>query len=186
MRYDRLFPLAGFAFIAACSNTDAARTPTGPASVARPSPTIETTISDANAPQGTHLQTGSIGCTVNSDLSVSCSTFELAGVGHIDAAVSLVAHYTATILCSNKGTNPNNSVEAQTTGFTASDDFTARSAKNGRLSVRSALADPNTDASDACPNPNWTAEVSNLTLVDFTYSVTFAGFTQPYILITGP
>ena len=184
MRYARLFPVAAFGFIAACSNTDAARTPTAP--VARPSLAIETAINDANAPGGTHLQTGSIGCTVGPDLSVSCSTFELAGVGHIDAAVSLVAHYTATILCSNKGVNPNNSIEPQTTGFTASDDFTARSAKNGRLSVRSALADPNADATGACPNPNWTAEVTNLTLVDFSYTVTFDGFTQPYILITGP
>jgi hypothetical protein len=184
MRYARLFPLAAFAFIAACSNTDAATAPTAP--VARPSLAVVSAINDANAPQGTHLQTGSIGCTVLQDLSVSCSTFELSGVGHIDAAVSLVAHYTATILCSNKGVNPNNSVEAQTQAFTASDDFTARSEKNGRLSVRSALADPNADASGACPNPNWTATVSNLTLVDFTYSVTFEDFTQPYILIPGP
>ena len=43
MRYDRLFSLAVFAFIAACSSTDSARTPTGPGSVTRPSAAISLT-----------------------------------------------------------------------------------------------------------------------------------------------
>jgi hypothetical protein len=184
MRYDRLFPLAAFAFMAACTTTD---TITSPARVLTTAPRLAVTaIEDANAPSGTHLQTGSIGCTVGSDLSVTCTSFELAGVGHTNADVSLVANYTATILCSNKGVNPNNSIEAQTKGFSAGDNFTATSSKNGRLSVRGASANPNASAADACPNGNWTATVTNLTLVSFTYSVTFDGFTQPYILITGP
>lgn len=181
MRYDRLFSLAVVAFIAACSNTDSATTPTGPASVTRPSPAIFA----ANAPSGTHLQTGSIGCTVGSDLSVTCSTFELGGVGNTNAAVSLVANYTADVLCSNNGKNKNNSVEAQGQHLTANDNFTSTSSKNGRLGVRGASASPIT-AGNPCPNGNWTASFTNLTLTDFTYSVTFAGFTQPYILITGP
>jgi len=185
MRYDRLFPLAAFAFIAACSNTD---TVTSPARVRLTAPRLAvTTIEDANAPSGTHLQTGSIGCTVGSDLSVTCTSFELAGVGHTNADVSLVANYTATILCSNKGVNPNNSIEPQTTSFSAGDTFTANSSKNGRLRVRDGVADPDASAAeDACPNPNWTADITGLTLVSFTYSVTFDGFTLPYILITGP
>ncbi len=184
MRYDRLFPLAAFAFIAACSNTD---TVTSPARIRATAPRLAvTTIEDANAPSGTHLQTGSIGCTVGSDLSVTCTSFELAGVGHIDADVSLVANYTASITCSNKGVNPNNDVEAQATSFSAADNFTATSSKNGRLRVRDSAANPNASAADACPNPNWTPTITNLTLVSFTYSVTFDGFANPYILITGP
>jgi hypothetical protein len=183
MRYDRLFLLATFAFIAACSNTDSARTPTGPGSVVRPSPAIFA----ANAPSGTHLQTGSISCTVGPgpSFAVTCTSFELAGVGHTNADVSLVAHYTADVLCSNSGVNKNNSVEAQSTDLTATDDFTATSSKNGRLTVRSASASPTTSG-NPCPNPNWTPTFTNITLVDFTYSVTFAGFDNPYILITGP
>ena len=184
MRYDRLFPLAAFAFMAACTTTD---TITSPARVLTTAPRLAVTaIEDANAPSGTHLQTGSIGCTVGSDLSVTCTSFELAGVGHINAAVSLVANYTAGITCSNKGVNPNNDVESQATSFSAADNFTATSSKNGRLSVRQGAANPNASAANACPNKNWTATITNLTLVSFTYSVTFDGFTQPYILITGP
>jgi len=185
MRYHSLFLLATVAFVAACSNTDSAKNPTGPGSVARPSPDIISSINDANAPSGTHLQTGAIGCSVATDLTVSCTTFELAGVGHTNADVSLVAHYTADVLCSNKGVNPNNSVEAQSTDLTSTDNFTATSSKNGRLSVRGASASVTTSG-NPCPNPNWTPTFTNIVLTDFTYSVTFAGFTQPYILITGP
>src|SRR5215218_8335307 len=81
-------------------------------------------INPANAPQGTHLQSGTIGCTVNSDLSVTCSSFELAGVGNTNATVSLVANYTAIVDCFNPGVNPQNPIESHTTNFTASDTFT--------------------------------------------------------------
>ena len=122
---------------------------------------------------------------MGSDLSVTCTSFELAGVGNTNADVSLVAHYTADVLCSNSTNNKNNSVEAQGQSFTASDNFTATSSKNGRLGVRSTSTSVVTGG-NPCPNRNWTATFTNITLVDFTYSVTFAGFTQPYILITGP
>jgi hypothetical protein len=147
-------------------------------------PAVTTTINPANAPSGTHLQSGAIGCTVNSDLSVTCSSFDLAGVGNTNATVSLNADYSATINCTNKG---GNLVESHTTTFSAGETFTAASTKNGRLRVQSADADP-FEAPQVCPNPNWTPSIAPGTLVleNFTYSVTFAGFTQPYILITGP
>jgi hypothetical protein len=148
---------------------------------------ITTTIDPTQAPTGTHLQTGTIGCTVGSDLSVTCSSFELAGVGHTNADVSLDANYTATVDCFNKGVNPQNPVESHTTSFTASDSFTATSTKNGRLSVRSATASPGS-VTQVCPNPNWTPVIrpGTLTLVSFTYTVTFDGFSGAYITITGP
>jgi hypothetical protein len=143
-----------------------------------------TTINPANAPSGTHLQSGTIGCTVNSDLSVTCSSFELAGVGNTNAEVSLVASYSATINCTNRG---GNLVEVHTTTFSAGETFTATSSKNGRLRVGAANANP-FSAPQVCPNPNWTPSIAPGTLVlnSFTYSVTFAGFDDPYILITGP
>jgi hypothetical protein len=146
-----------------------------------------TTINPANAPQGTHLQRGTIGCTVNPDLSVTCSSFQLAGVGNTNADVSLVANYSATIDCNNPGNNRNNPIESHTTTFSAGETFTAVSTKNGRLTVRAAEADP-FSAPQVCPNPRWQPEIREGTLVlnSFTYSVTFAGFTGPYILITGP
>jgi hypothetical protein len=148
-----------------------------------------TTINPANAPQGTHLQTGTIGCTVNPDLSVTCSSFELAGVGNTNATVSLVANYSAIIDCFNPGdpSNRNNPIESHTSTFSAGETFVATSTKNGRLTVRSATANPFA-APQVCPNPNWTPVIreGSLQLLSYTYSVTFAGFTSPYILITGP
>jgi hypothetical protein len=145
---------------------------------------IQTTIDPANAPGGTHLQSGAIGCVVNADLSVTCSSFELAGVGNTNATVSLVANYSATINCTNHG---GNLVESHTATFSAGETFTAASTKNGRLRVAAADANP-FEAPQVCPNPNWTPSIAPGTLVlsSFRYSVTFAGFTAPYILITGP
>ena len=147
-----------------------------------------TTINPANAPSGTHLQTGTIGCSVDPNTkAVTCSSFELAGVGNTNANVSLVANYTATVDCYNPGTNPNNPIESHTTSFSSSDTFTAVSSKNGRLTVRQATANPGS-VTQVCPNPNWTPVIraGTLTLTSYTYSVTFAGFSGPYILITGP
>jgi hypothetical protein len=43
-------------------------------------------------------------------------------------------------------------------------------------------------APQVSPNPNWTPSIRAGTLVlhDFTYTLTFAGFTSPYITITAP
>ena len=145
---------------------------------------ITTTINPANAPSGTHLQSGSIGCTVGADLSVTCSAFELAGVGNTNADVSLTANYSATIDCTNHG---GNLVESHTASFSDSDSATATSRKNGRMNVPAQSASP-FDAPQVCPNPNWTPSIraGTLTLTSFTYTLTFAGFTGAYITITGP
>ncbi len=145
---------------------------------------ITTTINPANAPSGTHLQSGAIGCTVGGDLSVTCSAFELAGVGNTNADVSLTANYSATIDCTNHG---GNLVESHTASFSASDSATAVSRKNGRMAVPGQSASPFA-APQVCPNPNWTPSIreGTLTLNSFTYTLTFAGFTGAYITITGP
>jgi hypothetical protein len=148
---------------------------------------ITTTINPANAPSGTHLQAGAIGCS--GSLAVTCTSFELAGVGHTNATVSLTAHYTANVTCSNKGTNPNNDVEAQATSFSVNTTFPATAAKNGRMLVGTAsVSPPATPPAGSCPNGNWTAAFASgsPTLVDFTYTLTFDGFSGAYITITGP
>ncbi len=144
----------------------------------------DTTINPANAPSGTHLQSGAIGCTVNPDLSVTCSSFELAGVGNTNAVVLLSANYSATIDCTNHG---GNLVESHTQNFSDTDSGTVTSRKNGRMNVPAQSVSP-FSAPQVCPNPNWTPSIREGTLVlqSFRYTLTFAGFSSPYITITGP
>jgi hypothetical protein len=136
----------------------------------------------ANAPGSSHLTSGSPSCTVNADLSISCSAYVLGGVGHTNATVSLVASYSATIDCTNQG---GNLVESHTSTFSASSTATVASTRNGQLSVPTRSASP-FSAPQVCPNPNWTPSIRAGTLVlqTFTYTLTFAGFGSPYITIT--
>jgi hypothetical protein len=146
-----------------------------------------TTINPANAPTGTHLQTGTIGCTV-SGLNVSCTTFELAGVGNANVTGNVSATYSATVVCINGGRNPSDGQHQGT--FTASTTTGSLSPKNGRLTVPSLSVTAPTDqqflAQKTCPNPNWTPTIpGGITLSSFTYTLSFAGFSAPYITITG-
>jgi len=150
-----------------------------------------TTINPSAAPTGTHLQTGTIGCSVNpSTLIVTCSTFELAGVGGANATGSLVASYTATVQCRNHG---GQIVEVKSQAESTPTSTGSLSPKNGKLTVPSLNSGPVPSASDfeamaTCPNGNWTKELESgtVTLSSFTYTLTFAGFSGPYITITGP
>jgi hypothetical protein len=139
----------------------------------------------ANAPGSSHLTSGSPSCTVNADLSIDCSDYVLGGVGHTNATVNLAANYTAIIDCNNKGTNKNNPVESHTVAFSVASTATVASTRNGQLRVPKESVSP-FSAPQVCPNPNWTPEIRSgtLQLLDFTYTLTFAGFTSPYITIT--
>jgi hypothetical protein len=136
----------------------------------------------ANAPGSSHLTSGSPSCTVNANRSISCSSYVLGGVGHTNATVSLSASYSATIDCTNNG---GNLVESHTSNFTASSTASVASTKNGQLSVPTRSASP-FGAPQVCPNPNWTPSIrgGTVTLNSFTYTLTFAGFSSPYITIT--
>ena len=136
----------------------------------------------ANAPGSSHLTSGTPSCTVNADLDVDCSAYVLGGVGHTNADVSLTASYSATIDCTNRG---GNLVESHTTTFSDSSSATLTSSRNGQLRVPAQSASA-FDAPQVCPNPNWTPSIrpGTLTLNSFTYTLTFAGFTSPYITIT--
>lgn len=149
-----------------------------------------TVIDPANAPQGTHLQTGSIGCSVNpTTLLVTCTTYELAGVGNTNATATLDATYTATVQCRNHG---GQIVEVKSQVETAPVTTGRLSPKNGRLTVPSLTSSPvptaeEFEAQATCPNPNWTKELlgGTITLTSYTYTLTFAGFSGAYITITG-
>jgi hypothetical protein len=158
--------------------------------VSAPAAMAATTINPANAPTGTHLQTGSIGCTVDADGLVTCSAFELAGVGNKNATATLSATYTATVQCRNHG---GQIVEVKSQTTTAPTSTGTLRPKNGRLDVPQLQSGPvpsdaDFEKSATCPNGNWTKETldSTITLSSFTYTLTFAGFSGPYITITGP
>jgi hypothetical protein len=149
---------------------------------------ITETIRPECAPSGTHLQAGDIGCTVGEDdLTVTCTAFELAGVGNRNATETLTADYSATIDCRNPG---GNIVESHETTFSNTDTNLLTPSRNGRLRVPAQEAEPNLDLAEPCPNVNWTPEFQpgTLELLSFTYSLRFVGFptTCNYITITGP
>ena len=137
----------------------------------------------ANAPGSSHLTSGTVECVVNAALDVNCSPYVLGGVGHTNADVSLTATYSATIDCTNHG---GNLVEAHTATFSDSSGDTLTSSHNGQLRVPGQSASA-FSAPQVCPNPNWTPSIRPGTLVleSFTYTLTFAGFTSPYITISG-
>ena len=142
-------------------------------------------FNSANAPGSSHLTSGSPSCTVNADLSINCSAYVLGGVGHTNADVVLTANYTAIVDCFNPGTNPNNPIESHQTTFSPTDADTATSSRNGQLAVP-AESVSFAGAPVGCPNPNWTPTIrpGSVTLLSFTYTLTFAGFSSPYITIT--
>jgi hypothetical protein len=137
----------------------------------------------ANAPGSSNLKSGSPSCTVNADRSIDCSAYVLAGVGNTNAVVSLSANYSATIDCRNHGGNV---VESHTATFSDTSAATLTPSRNGQLRVGSRSVSP-FSAPQVCPNPNWTPEIQagTLTLNSFTYTLTFAGFSNAYITIDG-
>jgi hypothetical protein len=150
--------------------------------------TITANVNPANAPTGTHYKSGSASCSV-SGTTVTCTGYTLAGVGNADATASLSAIYTATVVCINNGSNPSDSQHQGSFSSTVSTG--SLQPKNGNLTVPSLSKSAPTAqqflSQQTCPNPNWTPTLgSAITLSSFTYTLTFAGFSGPYITITGP
>ncbi len=148
---------------------------------------IVKTIDPAAAPTGTHLQSGTIGCSVTAGV-VTCTQYELAGVGNANATATLNATYSATVQCRNHG---GQIVEVKSQTQTAPTSTGNLSPKNGRLAVPQLQSGPvptnaTFEANATCPNGNWTKEtlVSSITLSSFTYTLHFDGFTGNYITIT--
>jgi hypothetical protein len=144
-------------------------------------------FNSANAPGSSNLKSGSPQCVVTAALDVNCSAYVLSGVGHTNATVNLVANYTAIVDCNNPGNNRNNPIESHTTTFSPQSTAQVLPSKNGQLSV-AARSVSFSGAPVGCPNPNWTPVIraGSLELVSFTYTLTFDGFSSPYITIKAP
>ena len=192
MRVHRLIPIAALALAVACSE-DA----TSPTSIVKPQFAVAagqygtgalTNTTAAALPSGGHLQSGTVFCVVGSDLSVTCSTgnYQINGIGNTNATADLSATYEATVDCTNRG---GNLVEVKSQATGAGDTDVTFKSKNGALTVTPITASTPTDAafeaSATCPNGNWRKSVApgDPTLVSFTYTLTFAGFSTPTVPI---
>jgi len=148
------------------------------------------TFNPAAAPTGTHVITGTPTCSfVTGTQNVTCSTYELAGVGNTNATATLSTTYTATVACINAGGNPSDGQHQGT--FSSTTSTGQLSPKNGRLTVPSLTSTAPTEAQflaqQTCPNPNWTPVLASpITLASSTYTLTFAGFNGAYITIIDP
>lgn len=141
-----------------------------------------------NAPSGAHYAKGYSEpvCTV-SGTTVTCTATAIEGVGNTNATVTLAVTSTISGVCHNPGTN-SKVVEPFSKSVTKTSSSQLTSTRNGRLNVP---AQTTTGVSTAdflatfkCPNPNWTPEVTS-NVLSYQYSLTFAGFTDPAILIKG-
>jgi hypothetical protein len=146
----------------------------------------------ANAPTGTHFSAGtSATCSVDpSTQLVTCSSYQLAGVGNSNATGALDTTYSATVNCTNHG---GMLVPVKSSVQTAPTTTGSLSPKNGKLTVPSLNSGPvptaaQFEAQATCPNGNWTKSLQggSITLSSFTYTLTFAGFNGAFITITGP
>src|SRR5262245_40679684 len=178
----RLLPLIVLA-AAACSDTV-----TSPTTL-RTSPLPLVANMALNGPEGAHLVTGTPqpACAA-SGITVTCNSFEIAGVGNTNAAANLTATFSATVDCFNPGVNPNNPVESHTTTFSVTKSSGTISPKNGRLTIPSLSVSGSSAPPQVCPNPNWTPVIrgGSVVLQSFRFDVTFVGFSEPFILLTGP
>ena len=148
-----------------------------------------TTFDASAAPSGTHVQTGTPTCSLSGGV-VTCSSYELAGVGNTNATATLNSNYSATVQCRNHG---GQIVEVKSQVTNVPSTTGQLSPKNGRLTVPSLSSAPaptpeQFEAQATCPNGNWTKETleSTIALTSFTYTLHFTGFTGDFITITGP
>src|SRR5215208_5296089 len=141
-----------------------------------------------NAPQGAHYARGASEpvCTVTGT-TVTCTGTAIEGVGNTNATVELAVTSTISGVCHNPGVN-SMVVEPFSESVTTTTSSELTSTRNGRLVVPAqTTVGTSTEeflATPTCPNPNWTPEVTS-NVLSFQYTLTFAGFTEPAILITG-
>ena len=140
------------------------------------------------SPSGAHYtqNAGEPVCSVNANLSVSCTGTAIAGVGNLDAILTVTTSYSGVVTCTNNG---GNTVEVKTQSTSSSVlPNPVTSSKNGSLTV-SPITFGSTSAlvaSADCPNGKWTKTLASATLLSFSYTLTFDGFSQPVITISGP
>src|SRR5215204_5314645 len=142
----------------------------------------------SNAPQGAHFAKGAGEpvCTVTGT-TVSCTGTAIEGVGNTNAVSILTVTSTVSGVCHNPGVN-SKIVEPFSESISSTTSENLTSTKNGRLIVNplseTGVSSEEFLATFTCPNPNWTPEVTS-NVLSFEYTLTFAGFTEPAIIITG-
>jgi hypothetical protein len=146
-----------------------------------------------NAPSGAHYRQGSAEpvCTFTTTpttgaITVNCTGTQIAGVGNTNADLSLAVTGTADFVCHNPGNQ--NIVEPHSASVDEETSATLTPSRNGTLVVPAQMVTISPEEAAAqfeCPNANWTEEFVGFSDLSFTYSLTFAGFTEPAILITG-
>ena len=141
-----------------------------------------------NAPSGAHYRQGSAEpvCTVDEATNtVRCTGTTIGGVGNTNADVLLSVTAQADLTCTNRG---GNLVEPHSTTVTDTTTATEFSSRNGQIVIdpmSEQITEADVERAFTCPNRNWTEDVQSITITGFTYSVTFAGFDDPAILVTG-
>ncbi len=141
-----------------------------------------------NAPSGAHYRQGSAEpvCAVDEATNtVRCTGTTIGGVGNTNADVLLSVTAQADLTCTNRG---GNLVEPHSTTVSDSTEVIERPNRNGQIvldAISEGITEGDVTGAFTCPNRNWTEDVQDIDITGFTYSVTFAGFDQPAILITG-
>ena len=146
-----------------------------------------------NAPSGAHFRKGYAEpvCTESTvpttgSVTVSCTATQIAGVGNTNADLLLEVEATANFVCHNPGND--NIVEPHSDSANETIEATLVPSRNGTLvvSAQSVTISPTEAAAQfECPNKNWREEFTGFSDLSYTYSVTFAGFDEPAILVTG-
>jgi hypothetical protein len=142
-----------------------------------------------NAPSGAHYRNGFAEpvCTTTTvpttgAITVSCTGTQIAGVGNTNADLSLAVTGTANFVCHNPGND--NIVEPHSASISEATSATLTPSRNGTLVVpaQSVTISPEEAAAQfTCPNPNWREEFVGFSALSFSYTLTFAGFTEPAI-----
>lgn len=141
-----------------------------------------------NAPSGAHYRNGFAEpvCAINQATdTVSCTGTTIGGVGNTAATVSLSVNATANLTCTNRGGKLVEPHSTTVTDTTSAREFPSR---NGQIvidPISERITEGDVTGAFTCPNPNWTEDVQSITITGFTYTVTFDGFTQPAIRVTG-
>ncbi|KAI3579690.1 hypothetical protein IWW34DRAFT_913817 [Fusarium oxysporum f. sp. albedinis] len=140
-----------------------------------------------NAPSGAHYAKGSGEpvCTL-SGLTVTCTGTNIQGVGNTNVNILLTVDATFTGVCHNPGNE--NVIDQFTESGPTTTEAIASSSKNGRLDVPAQSATASSEQfleTFECPNPNWTPEVTDVEVTSFEYTVTFEGFDEPAITVSG-
>jgi hypothetical protein len=149
--------------------------------------TAQAVVNFDNAPSGAHFARGAAEpvCTVTGT-TVTCTGTAIEGVGNTNATVELAVTSTISGVCHNPGNF--NVVDPFSESVTTSTSSELTSTRNGRLVVPAQTTTGTSTqeflADFDCPNPRWTPEVTS-NVLSFEYTLTFAGFTEPAITVTG-